>query len=216
MSGNGASDGYRKQLTEFLSHAKGEKIDIAAAVYYLIVKEENRAAAFRFFLENAGMIDSSEEKDVQSVFTASEEQKLFNSCNKLAVGILDNVIEEDLDEDTFYCELWRRGIEENSTLSQEKQKIYALYRIWMDGRIPYFKLARGLRMSNERFTEITEANMENIRKIIFVLNSKFSQRTERSSQLLRILDSCATEEDRAVLLAHILFRTDRREYFRKV
>lgn len=49
MSGNVAGDGYRKQLTEFLSHAKGEKIDIAAAVYYLIVEEENRVAAFRFF-----------------------------------------------------------------------------------------------------------------------------------------------------------------------
>lgn len=202
---DGIRDGYCKQLTELLSHVKGEKINIAAEVYYLILKEENRGAAFQFFLENANTIDSSKEREAERYFTAAEEQKLANDCTQLAVGILDNIIGKNLDEDTFYDELWRRGIEENINLAEEKEKIYALYRIWMDGRIPYFKLENGLLLSNEIFTEITKEKIEAIKKCIYILNSRFSQRTERSSHLLKILDACDTEAEKAVLLAHILF-----------
>lgn len=209
MQKDGVNDAYHEHLKVFLSHVKGERIDIAAAVYHMILKEENKEAVFRYFLENVDMIESSEDREVESFFTATEVQKLDHSCRQLAIGILDNIIEKGLDEDAFYCELWRRGIEGNTNLPEEKEKIYALYRIWMDGRIPYFKLEKGLRMSNEKFYDITREKSQDIQKIIFILNSKFSQRTERSSQLLKILAACDTEDEKAVLFAHILFRTEK-------
>lgn len=204
-----ASDGFCKQLIRLLEHAKGEKIDIAAAVYRMIRQEEKKEAAFRFFLENADRIKSAKDEEVESFCTASEKQKLDRECGRLAKGILDNIIGKKLGQEAFYCELWERGIEENTNFPEEKEKVYALYRIWMDGRIPYFELEDGLRMPNEKYVDIAKKKEEEIRMSIFIMNSEFSQRTERSSQLLRVLEMCETEEEKAVLLAQILSMAER-------
>lgn len=203
---------FHEQLLEFLGRVKGEQIDIAAAVYDMIQKEKNKAEAFRFFLEHADEIETTGEEAAECVFTASEIQKLTRNCGQLAQGILDNVIGKNLEEDAFYAELWKRGIEENSNLPEEKEKIYTLYRIWTDGRIPYFKLGNGLLMTNERFREIVEEKQTELKQVRFLLNSRFSQRTERSSLLIQVLNSCETEEEKAVILAQILLMAEYKAY----
>lgn len=206
------SQQFCERLKELLGHIKGQNIDIAAAVYSLIQQEEDKAAAFGYFLENADDIESSGENEAISFCTAAEEQKLSRACGQLVMGILDNIIEKNLDEEAFYRELWDRGIEQSTNFLEDKEKIYALYRFWMDGRIPYFKLEQGCHMSNEDFGAITAAKMEDIKKAIFILNSKFSQRTERSSLLVKILGSCGTEDEKTVLMAHILSLIEYRMY----
>ena len=210
----GSGTEFQEQLLDFLGRVKGEQIDIAAAVYYMIQKESNRADAFRFFLEHADELETTGEAEAESVFTASEIQKLSRNCGQLAEGILDHVIGKNFDEADFYAELWKRGIEENINLPEEKEKIYALYRIWTDGRIPYFKLDEGLLMTNERFREIVGEKQSQLKQVRFLLNSRFSQRTQRSSLLVRILDSCETEEEKAVILAQILLMAEYKAYKR--
>lgn len=50
----------------------------------------------------------------------------------------------------FYGELWKKAIAKSSILEQQKERIYALYRIWIDGRIPYIQPEDGLKMTNEK------------------------------------------------------------------
>ena len=195
---------YVKQLLNYLRKHTGSKADIAAWVYRLIQRTENKEAAFRYFLENADRIGSSREKEAEVCFTASELQKLAMNCGQMVSGILDNLVGRQPDAETFYAELWRRGIESDTNFADEKEKIYALFCFWSDGRTPYFQLEKGLYMSEEDYAETIKARENEIRKAGFILSRRFSQKTERSSLLMRVLDSCVTEEEKAVVLAQIL------------
>lgn len=117
---------------------------------------------------------------------------------------MGKLIKENMDEKDFYDELWKKGIQNNPLFEQEDEKIYALYCVWMDRRIPYYKLDMGIRMPNEEYKEITVKNEARIRKAVFVINSDFSQKTERASLLNKILDESKSESEKAVILAQIL------------
>lgn len=80
----------------------------------------------------------------------------------------------------------------------------------MDGRIPYFKLENGIKMSNDEFREISIQREKEIKKAIFILNSDFSQKTERCSLINKILDASESEEEKAVILAQVLNAMERK------
>lgn len=201
---------FAEEMVKLLEKAKGEKADIAAAVYGLIQKTEAPLEAFRFFLENADDVDSLEEEEIESYFTASQLQKLEAGCGQMVEGIFDKLLSKNMDPEDFYSELWKKTIRDSYIFENDNEKIYALYRIWIDGRIPYFKIGSGLKMSDEKFSAIIKEKKNEIKKAIFILNSSFSQRTERCSLLVDILDACAEEEEKAVILAQMLSLTERK------
>lgn len=199
---------FNERIVMFLQNAKGDKIDIAAVVYDMLCQEKNVGDALRFFLEKADDIESSESKEVTVCLTANEKQEL-NKNEGLVANMISKLIDERLEPDAFYNELWKKVIQADDFFKERKERIYALYRIWRDGRIPYYKLEEGLKMSNEKFHEIVREHRNEIEKAVFILNSDFSQKTERSSLLVRVLDSCKSEEERAVILAQILAVNER-------
>lgn len=203
---------FNKRLTETLRNIKKNKIDAVAEIYYLILQEEDRAEAFRYFLENIEDIESAEDQGTEILFAKDDIEKIMRDCTRFAQGILDKIIGKKLDEDEFYRELWEKGIEKNEFLSGDEEKIYVLYCIWLDGRIPYFKLETGILMENERFSEIAKSKEDVIKKLIFIFNSDFSQRTEWGSHLIKILESCETEEEKAVMMAQILSLSEHKAY----
>lgn len=203
-----------KQFSEILAHTQGDKIEIAARVYKFIQQEENSSSALQYFLENIDDMDNfeneeiSEDKELERIFHEESIEKLTKECSQLVGGVLDKIIGQNLEPEDFYQELWEKGIEENVLLSKEKEKIYALYRIWTDGRIPYFKLDEGVYMDSDRFSAILKEKRKDVKKMIFIFNSVFSQRTERSSQFVKILDACKTDEEKAVIMTQILSLTE--------
>lgn len=201
---------FREKLAKFLETVKGEKIDIAAAVYELIQRTDNEEEAFQYFLEKGDDFESVETKEVSKIFTSSDIQILERNCNTLIDGVLNKLITKNMEQKIFYSELWKMIVRDNNLFESPDEKIYAFYKIWIDGRIPYYKLEDGLKMENEAFKDICEAKREEIKKAIFILNSSFEQRTERCSLLIRILDTCQTEEEKSVVLAQILAMAERR------
>lgn len=214
MPKNRAAEGiFYESILNFLGQYTGSGPDMIARAYKMIRQEKDQAAAFRFFLENANHIQKSG-KEVEAYFTATELQKLALQCDQLAAGLMDHLIGQNLDADTFYSELWHRGVDADTNFPEEKEKIYAMYRFWMDGRIPYFQLEEGMHMSEEKFSQIIEEKEKDIKKAVFILNCRYSQKTERSSLLMKVLDSCRTEEEKAVLLAQILSAIEHRTTYR--
>ena len=204
LRGCTGNESFGEWLSSVLGKIKGDKLDIAVLLYERIQKEENPAAAFQYFLENADEIISSEEVETESSFTSEEIKKLQKKCDVLVTGILENLLSENTSSQEFYQRLWTDGICKNVLLQDEKEKTYALYRIWQDSRIPYFQLDHGMEMSNEVFMEISEKNRQLIKKAFFIINSSFAQRSQQSDLLLRVLDECATNEERVVVMAQIL------------
>lgn len=203
---------FNAELDGILENVKGGSINTFMEVYDLIDKQEQPGLALRIFLEKA---DSLEEVDEEDDPTELDLMQFEYRCGTLVEGILDNLICERPGEDDFYCALWT-AIQESQYFEQKKEKAYALYEVWTDGRIPYYKIEEGIRMNDEEFREIGIRNIDKISKIIFILNSKFAQKTERSSQIIRVLDSLESEKDKAVILAQIMAMVDKRAYLRGI
>ena len=185
-------------------------MDIAAAVYKEIRSEKDPVHAFQYFLQNTDDIVSVEEQEIPQRYTAAEIQKRKNHCASCVMGILNSALSRNASEDDFYELLWHSIADHNPLLPEEDDVIYAIYMIWQDGRIPYFQLEEGIKMTNERFVEITRKNKTLIKKVNFIIKSSLEQRTEVSGLLLKILSDCETQEDRAVVLAQAFARLEQK------
>ncbi len=204
---------FAEWLRDVLGKVKGEKIDVAAMIYTRIQQDNDPQDAFRYFLENADEIVSTEEEELEQSFTAAELQKLQKKCMPLIEGILESLLSENASKEEFYNRLWTDGICKNTLLQNDNERIYALYRIWQDIRIPYFQLEEGMKMSNEAYMECSDRNAYLIKKAFFIVGASFSQRTQQSDLLLRVLSECESDEDKVVVMAQILGYVERRVLF---
>lgn len=198
----------KKELSELLDKAKGEKIDICAKIYNLVCEVENKAGFIKFFLEYDSK-DSSEEYEVEMRFTASEKQKLVASCKGLVSGILDKLFLQNYTEDEFYEYLWA-SIDNKASFSTNEEKICALYLLWVNIRIPYYRLNDGLKMSNEDYAKYVKDLTPKIKKAFYIANSKFEQRTEGASLLIELIDELPGIEEKSIVLSQILNMIERR------
>ena len=76
-----------------------------------------------------------------------------------------------------------------------------------------FQLGEGMKMSNEAYMECCNKNRHLIKKAFFIINTSFSQRSQQSDLLLRVLDECETNVDKVVVMAQILGGTERKAIF---
>lgn len=192
-----------EQLEKFLRTARGNKFDQSAVVYKMIKEAEEPQELLEYFLDKMCYLESSQEEEVEAFFTAAQIQVLQKEFDILLDGILNKLISKHLDKKAFYCELWK-NLESDILFEKEEQKIYALYRIWIDKRIPYFQIEDGIKMSDEEFQKVTKKQNELLHEIVFVMNCSYIQKTERSGKLLGLLDKCEDNREKSVLLAYIL------------
>lgn len=169
----------------------------------MICEAEDPEGAFAYFLDKASNVDTSGEKEVTAHFTALQMQTLQKELGGLIKGILDKLISKRLDKETFYRELWK-NINSDILFENEEQKIFALYQVWIDGRIPYFQIMEGLKMSDTEFQNLLKEKEELLKEIAFIMNLDFSQKTERSSILLKALETCENDKEKSVVLTYIM------------
>ena len=155
-------------------------------------------------MENADFIDSSEEKEVDAYFTAQQLQKYEKAYSNLIDAIINKLIIRRCEKEEFYDELWESIVKSDLLFDGKNEKIYAVGRIWSDGRIPYFCLKDGIKMSNEEFSSIIEKSKELLQEVTFILNCNYEQKTETCSMLLDVLERCKSNNEKAVIMAKIL------------
>ena len=194
----------------YLECVKGEKYDITAEIFRMIKEEKEPDSALQYFLMNANGIESSEEKEAEIFFTVTEINEYEKKFGKLVEGIIDKLISQKLEEDEFYSQIWNRIERPDSEFETEKEKVFALYKIWMNRKVPYFKLSDGMKMQNEKYKNIATEKMMQVKKASFIVNSEFEQRTEKSSLLLELIEQCESEEEKVVMLALILTMSEKR------
>lgn len=198
----------KSELSDLLDKARGERIDICAKVYELICEVDNKNQFLRYFLEY-DLKDSSDEYEIEMKFTASQIQKLVLSCKTLVSGILEKLFVQNLDEEIFYCQLWD-FISNESNFTNDDERICALYLVWANVRIPYFKLDDGLKMSNEDYAEYVKKLTPQIKKAIYISNSRFEQKTEAASLLIALLDELSNKEEKAIILTQVISMIEQR------
>lgn len=177
------------------------------------METEDPKVAWKYFLENADYIDSSDEKEVDAYFTAQQLQKYDKEYSNLIDGLLNKLVMQHYEKEEFYNELWESIIKSDVICDGKDVKIYAIGKIWSDARIPYFCIKDGIKMSNEEFIGIIEENKELLQEVTFILNCKNEQKTETGSMLLDVLEKCNNNKEKAVVMAKVLDLTEKRTLF---
>lgn len=193
---SGKKEGFMIKLSSLSNNGE---ID-AGMIYEQMKGEQNPGQALRCLLENR--------EAVKVILEEETIRQLEAGSSNMIGGMLDTLIKRRLDEAVFYEELWEKVIEKNPMLETEQERVYALYRIGQDWRMPYYKMDDGLQMSDEMFQTYKERAHEKLNRIHFLMNYGFSQRTELASLLNQILDSSETKEEKAVLLAVALGKAE--------
>ena len=122
---------------------------------------------------------------------------------KIVDGILEKILLQRKTPDEFYEELWK-SINSEIFFDTEQSRIFALYYVWIDARIPYYKLQDGLSIDKETYIETAKKISEKVRHARFILCCGLKQWTQVTSLLCELLDETENETEKAVLLASIL------------
>lgn len=176
------------------------------------MEAEEPKAAWKYFFENADDIESSDAKEVDAYFTAQQLQIYEKEYSDLIDGLLNKLVMRGCEKEEFYNELWECIIKSDVICDEKNVKIYAIGRVWSDARIPYFCIKDGIKMSNEEFRDIVEKNKGLLQEVMFILNRHNEQKTETGSMLVDVLDRCANNKEKAVVMARILDLTERRTF----
>lgn len=196
-----SSNNYKLEL--ILKNNNGKEIDLVYSVYELLESAgESAPILLKKFLDSSPLMNQQEKKGKVLISDSIFRERK----DKVALFVddwLESTIKDSPSENEFYRRLWE-FIQDNKSFRGKNNKIIALYLIWMDPRIPYFKLKPGLKMSNEVFSKICEEIDTELLKARFTLYSRYEQRPEEASVLLSLMNELESQEEKAVLLAYII------------
>ena len=194
---------FKTQISNVLNHNNGREIDIAYLVVDILLSSGAYAPSLlQYFFEEAVSMFFSSQKSGRPKVTNKEVDELTSKYVDLVSKWMDDTLNNKPDEGTFYNSLWNYIIDK-TLFETNKDKAVALFCVWMDPRIPYYKL-EGKKMDIEDFKRIfdKEAKIRSMAKV--VVFSKYDQRPEEASVLLDLLNKVKTKDEKSVLLAYIL------------
>lgn len=192
-------------LSEVCDQTKNDRLNICACIYRMLIEQPDDAPeALRYFFENSERIESANSRTADGNISESTGKELKKQYAELVDALFEQQLSKNLPISVFYQKIWE-VISVSPCFDDENARIFALYYIWIDARIPYFQLDDGISMSNKEFQEYSEQMLTDIQKARFILRSKFfEQRTSRASVLLGLIESQKSDKEKAVLLSHIL------------
>ena len=200
-----------REVDTTLALGDGKKINICYALFKIIekVKPDQQPALLRHVAESFDESESSHELKIGDFISDNEKDQLKKKYGDLVDEMLDMLLNENPQEDHFYKSLWE--MLHNPIFGDEKSRIFALYYVLIDRRIPYFHLEAGFKMSNEDWRSTSLRLRRERAKIRFILASHFSQRSEEGDLILKELDRAQTYEDKISLIGYMLFELRTRE-----
>lgn len=184
------------------------------------INEEYRYSALKAICELYGTIAPSQQANEIPVRNQEQIEKIREKILDVIKGHIDDLIEKNYKEDTFYKKA-TNYIFNDKNLSCDEGRILALCRLLLDPRIPYFKYEEKdlCHMSEELFHKLMK-ELKRERQLIHHLKSrKFPERTMQASAILKILGIQKPEGDdvgdlafseynkKVILMCEILYST---------
>jgi hypothetical protein len=204
------STSWETRFSKIMEEHKHSLYEICkASMECILENSETARQGFQFFLTQARMPQFGQDEIPEELFDVAEneidrptQKRLRDMENQVVKGL----ILQDVPEDEFYDELWAR-LNDTILISDIDQKSYFLRQMWLDQRIPYFRLGPGISMDNETYGKYVKRLETPYKKMRFALHANYSQRTQKASILMQIADDIPDEEERIVfwslVLAHL-------------
>lgn len=188
------------------------EIDFCLMMIKLVneIEEGERPALLKHISENFRKAETAGNKDLDETIGQQELKKLKESYGAIVDGLLDLSLKGNPDVDEFYGRMGANLL--NPIFDTENSQAFCLYYQLVDKRIPYFKLKDNpLKLADDAFESKLGNLSKQIENIRHILARDFEQKTMEADNLLDIIDSCDTREDKAILLTAIISRL-RAEY----
>lgn len=193
-------------LRQYQVNTDLQRLNFCENVYSLLTGCKDEAPkALRWFFEYVGNMSFSGDEEIVCKISESELKSLQKQYGEIVDATFESLLAQNLQEELFYQKIWT-FIESTPSIETNNAKIFSVYDLWTDPRIPYFHVGEGLSMSNQNFQNISIKLQEDIQKARFILNTNYyTQRTNRASELLTLLETHqSSKEEQAVLMAQIL------------
>lgn len=175
------------KIDDLLTHIKGSTFDECDFLYHFIVNsdEESRPAVFKEICENYGIVRSDGTIQVELSKYAENQDKYEEEYGSLVDSLLDLSLKKNYSKDEFYKYLWEL-LSGTSALDGEGERIFSLYYVLIDRRIPYFQIDReGLyKVPDDDFRKMRGKYKDEILKIRYLFYSNYDMKTEKASALL--------------------------------
>ena len=190
------------KVQEILEKYEGDLCDIC---YKIIEESVDLENDFEYLCENWSK-DTNESKNIIETHIFKEERDLFNVLYEKKVdGIISEIITKInygiLDQNEFYVQLLNQL---KVNFIDPKELAVAFERVVQDRRVPFRYLGKPVSMESEKFKEYIDKNIDNFNKIVYILQTNYSQKTQEASLLLNVLESIKDYEERVVVLAQMI------------
>ena len=189
-------------LDELVMHFDGEIYNLC---YKIIDESKDLEMDFRYLCEN--LIELPHEKTIAiNTYISDEEYEFIRKIYDAKIeGILSEVINKVnygmIQQDKFYSELYKNLID---NFKDKKQLADAFERILSDSRIPFVYLGKPLTMNQNDYKKYMEENEDNIEKLIYILKTDYSQKTEEASIVLNFIESIEGYENKVVVFSQLI------------
>ena len=191
-------------IDNILRFGRGSGINKIAAIHGAIqgAPMEARWELLQLAANSFGVVESADKLPVPSVISDGERDELKIKYGKTVDAMLDALVQANPSETEFYRGV--HGVIDNPFFATSDARIFALYYILIDSRVPYFQLPQGLRMADDEFEDRLRKLLPLRMRLNFVLARNFDQRTEEADILIKLLLQEEEDRNRVVLLATIL------------
>ena len=199
----------KSKIDKWLKSFSGKTINLCYELYNIIIRENNddQYELVSHICNTYGSVDSEKTIEVNehiSEKTQEELKEMYGEyVDELLKVLLKKAYLQGFEEYDFYHVLWD-SITDSKVLSDEESKVFALYYILIDRRIPYYYIKKGMLMDNGIYRKYQEHNKDVIRRLRFVLSSSYGQKTEEASIILDELTNLDNLEDQVVVLAAVI------------
>lgn len=193
----------KNTIRNILEGATGNALDVYATLYEKCMENKEDAPQMLQeileYPEEIGVDDNASE-----LVTAEEEERYRKMYKELLWDQTKKLMTKNLSQEEFYKELWE-SIFESDTAPDTKKKGAVCLKILNDDVpfVPYYEAVGLVQMEDGEYEKRLETLTPNIQESIYMLNRRFEQKTEETSQFCRIIRSL-DERDAAVYLATLL------------
>lgn len=185
------------QLSDFLSTADGSTFNVCAGLYNIILgaEEIQHATLFERAINLYEDVDSAKTNKVPVSPYDGQKKVLKEKYGDIVNSFIEFFVSQKDSTENFYANIWS-SIQNDTFFPTEASKVFAFYYVVIDRRVPYFELDQGYRMSNESYRKLRKKHATLLKKVRYILNTEFEQKTEQASILLQELGiAMPSEED---------------------
>ena len=190
------------KVLEMIEHYKGECYDLC---YELLSNYSEHEELFRYVCENYQGKPKNAYIEIKQYFSQAEVYYYKSIYGEVIDGIINCAIKECdfniVNMEKFYENVWNTYSYFFHTI---KEKAFAFYYTIIDVRIPYIYIGKPLSMETETYQKIIKNSQEYLKRIKYIFALRYSQKTERASLVLQLLESIESYETKVVILAKAL------------